>query len=170
MRGKIFILILLTCCLYSCIKPPSYPTIPHITFISASPAIIQSGSVDSITFSFTDGTGQIGITSTATDSDSLCGLQDGDSSELHSPAHNVFLIDTRTNCISPFASGTVTTTGKYKGISGNIFVLQNVYSDKCLVPSATCPNDTVIYAIVIKDEAGNLSNFIETTPIVILNQ
>lgn len=170
MQFKFFILLIITCCLYSCIKPPQYSDIPHIQFVSLTPSTIPQYGNDTITFSFTDGTGQLGVNTSYTDTDSLCALKDGDSAELHSPVHNIFIIDTRDDCIYPYASGNVSTSGKYKGISGNIEVfLTQITSLKCYQPGPGC-NDTVVYAIVIKDAAGNLSNFIQTTPIVINDQ
>jgi hypothetical protein len=179
MRKVIFISVILSCSFYSCIKAPSYSIIPHIEFVSVSSNYVYafpngSGGVlnptDTITFSFTDGDGDIGINSTDTDTSHLCGLQTGDSSILHSPVFNVFLIDTRTNCVTPFRSANVPPPGKYKGISGNILVITQVTSNKCIVPMPTCPNDTVIFGIVIHDMAGHLSNIIQTTPIIINSQ
>ena len=167
MRKAAFVYILLACSLFSCVKPPSYSIIPHIEFQSVSSSHAPANLSDTITFSFTDGDGDIGVTSSSTDSiTNTCALQQGDSSALHLPAFNVFLIDSRDQCISTYASANVQPAGKYKGISGTIQVITSMSNLKCL----SCPcaiNDTVTYAIILKDLAGHLSNTVHTTPITV---
>ena len=167
MRKAAFVYILLACSLFSCVKPPSYSIIPHIEFQSVSESNALANYSDTITFSFTDGDGDISVVTGQTDSNTNnCGLQQGDSSMLHLPAFNVFLIDSRDQCISTYASANVQPTGKYKGISGTIEVITSMSNLKCL----TCPctiNDTVTYAIILKDMAGHLSNTVHTTPVIV---
>jgi hypothetical protein len=179
MKNRVFAILIILCSLYSCVHPPKYPPYPVITFLSVSSSYIQSGNVDTITFSFTDGNGQIAVNNTASDTScNVCGLQHGDSSCLHLQGFNVFVIDNRTNCISPspLATPNLVPSGNYKDISGNMEVLIDVNTLKgCIVcNNDTCnpgsPNplglDTVVYTIYIKDLAGHLSNAIQTTPII----
>lgn len=178
MRKVIFVCILFSGLFHSCIKAPSYSIIPHIEFVSVSsqnvviPPNPPNGiftAIDTITFSFTDGDGDIGILSMDTDTSQLCSLQEGDSTILHSKRFNIFLIDNRGNeCVTPFASGNVPTNGKYKAASGNIQVIPSLSSDKCVRPNPTCLEDTVIYSIILTDEAGHRSNTIQTVPIYII--
>ena len=57
--------------------------------------------------------------------------------------------------------------GKYKAISGTIEVIAEAYNTKCFGGCPCAVNDTVTYAIILRDMAGHLSNTIHTTPIAI---
>ena len=167
MRKAAFVYIILACTLFSCIKPPNYSIIPNIQFQSVSSPVAMANFPDTITFSFTDGDGDIGVNTSSGDTIcNTCGLKHGDSSCLRLQAFNVFLIDSRDSCISTFASANVQPTGKYKGISGNIQVITTMSNTRCF----SCPcavNDTVVYAIILRDMAGHLSNTIHTPPITV---
>ena len=170
MRKAAFVFLILTCTLFSCIKPPDYSIVPHIEFVSVSSPAEINGFSDTITFSFTDGDGDIGIPATnpldtVTNCDSACAVRHGDSSCLRLQNFDVFLFDSRTNCVDPYASGTLPATGKYKGISGTIQVIAGMYKLACTCPCTT--NDTVVYAIILRDMAGHYSNVIHTSPIAI---
>jgi hypothetical protein len=167
MRKAAFVFVILTCTLFSCIKPPDYSVVPHIDFVSASSSSVINGFSDTITFSFTDGDGDIGIPATnpndtLTNCDSTCALWHGDSSCLKLQNFDVFLFDSRTHCVDPYASGSLPATGKYKGISGTIQVIAGMYA------LCNCPcTDTVVYGIILRDMAGHYSNVIHTTPIAV---
>lgn len=170
MRKALFVFTILACTLSSCIKAPSYSIVPNIAFVSVSSPVQINGYSDTITFSFTDGDGDIGVPATAiadtvTQCDG-CGIKHGDSTCLRQQAFDVFLIDSRDSCIDPFASASVEPAGKYKAISGTIQVITAVANTKCI----SCPctaQDTVIYAIILRDMAGHFSNTIHTSPIVV---
>jgi hypothetical protein len=83
------------------------------------------------------------------------------------PQFDVFLIDGRDLCIEAFASANVQPAGKYKAISGTIEVIAEAYNTKCFGGCPCAVNDTVTYAIILRDMAGHLSNTIHTTPIAI---
>lgn len=153
----------------ACVKAPSYPVEPHIEFKSVSSSYVYSGYVDTISFSFTDGDGDIGVNSNGSDSTcDLCSLKHGDSSCLKLQAFNIFMIDSRDSCLNYFASATISSNSKFKGISGVIDVIRAVDSKSCLaVPNPSCPLDTVKFTIVLRDMAGHFSNLITTSPIVI---
>lgn len=164
-----FLLFLLLGSLYSCVKSPDYPIEPRIEFVSVSSSYIKSGFQDTITFSFTDGDGDIGIRITNdTNLCECCRITSDDSTVLSNRNFNVFLIDSRDGCVQSFASANVSSGSKYPALEGEIEVIRAIDSKKCIAPpQAGCPKDTVIYTIVIRDLAGHLSNFIQTTPIIV---
>ena len=170
MRKAHFVYIMLAFTLASCIKPPTYPNVPIIQFVSVSSSNATNGYSDTITFSFTDGNGNIGVNTNSTDTVcNVCGMQHGDSSCLQLPAFNVFLIDSRDTCVETFASANIQPSGKYKAISGTVEVITAMSNTKCFGGCPCAINDTVTYAIILKDLSGNLSNTIHTTPIVVLS-
>lgn len=167
MRRGLFCCFVLVTVLSSCIKAPTYPVIPHIEFKEVSSSIVRAGAIDTITFSFTDGDGDIGTFTSNSDTSDLCGLERGDSTALHSTSYNIFLIDNRDSCISPFASANIQSTSKNKGIKGEMVVITPIYSKHCFAtPNPNCPVDTAIFSIMLKDMAGHQSNIIQSTPIV----
>jgi hypothetical protein len=151
----------------ACVKAPSYPIIPEIEYVNISSPLVKSGYADTITISFKDGDGDIGITGTATDTCDLCGFKTGDSSCLYSQAFNIFLIDDRDTCVSQFASADIEPSGKFDAISGQADIIKTIYSQNCFIPTPGCPNDTVRYTVVMRDKAGHFSNFIKLPPIII---
>ncbi len=168
MKMHFIFLILLISSLSACVKAPSYPIEPHIEFKSVSSSYVYSGKVDTISFSFTDGDGDIGVIRRDGDSCDQCSLQHGDSACLRMQSFNVFLIDSRDDCVTYFASPYVVNTSKFPGISGYFEVIRGIDSKKCLnIPDPTCPLDTVSYTIVLRDMAGHFSNLTTTTPIVV---
>ena len=170
MRNLIFLGAVISCTLYSCVKAPSYSIIPHIEFVSVSSSFIPNGKTDTITFSFTDGDGDIAHAG----SDQNTPLPACCSDTCSYPSNfNIFLIDNRGNkCIYYFQSPDLRPAGKYKDISGNMQVLQAIYTSKCFACASDCKTqnnyalDTVIYSIVIRDLAGHFSDTIQTTPIL----
>jgi hypothetical protein len=167
-KGALFFSIILLA-LSSCIKPPSYSVIPHITFKSVSSNMVHGGSRDTITFSFTDGDGDIYVDTTGGNQvcgvDELCGVRHGDSSCLRFPNFNIFLIDGRDSCVNFFASPNLQPTGNYKAISGDIEVITAIDNLNCLNCQGGCPLDSVVYAVILRDQAGHFSNTIHTPAI-----
>ena len=165
---RFFILFALLAGISACVKGPSYPLEPHIEFKSVSSASLFSGYVDTITVSFTDGDGDIGVYASSSDSCDPCSFKRGDTSCLFMHSYNVFMIDSRDTCVSYFASANISSDSKFKGISGDIDIIRAIDSKKCLsVPDPNCPLDTVVYTIVIRDLANHFSNKVKTTPIVV---
>lgn len=151
----------------ACVKAPSYPIEPSIEFVSIANGTIKSGGVDTITLSFKDGDGDIGVFAGITDTCDLCAFKTGDSSCLYAQAFNIFLIDSRDTCVSQFASADIEPSGKFDDIAGEVDIIQTIYSKKCFVPTPGCPDDTVYYTAVLRDKAGHFSNFIKLPPIII---
>ena len=172
MPKAIFIALVIACTLSSCIKAPNYSIIPAIKFVSVSSNYVKSEDRDTITFSFTDGDGDIGTyASSDTSTNNLCGLQHADSSVFRNTNFNIYLIDSRDSCVNVFASANIQPSGKYKGISGEMLAIQAIFpvskNQNCFDPqNPLCPPDTVIYGILLTDMAGHHSNIVQTTPIV----
>ena len=168
MKFKLFSVLIAVATLSACVKAPSYPIIPAIEFKSVSSSLIKSGYTDTITFSFTDGDGDIGVTPSSADTCDQCGLKHGDSTCLRMNGFNVFLIDSRDTCVGTYASPDVDFGGQYKAISGEVIVIRAIDSKKCFtVPTPGCPKDTVVYTILLRDKAGHFSNPTKTTPVIV---
>ena len=156
MKYIAFIIVIGFFFLTGCIKAPDYPIEPEIKFEGLSSHMMKQSefNIDStiLFISFTDGDGDIG----------------------HEDSLNVFLIDKRDNFISnkyrlPF----VPVEGSNNGLSGDIQL--TVYTTCCTypngqppcTPSEQFPFDTLVYQIYMIDRAGNKSNTVETTPIIL---
>ena len=168
MKGQFLLLLVYIAALSSCVKEPSYPIEPVIEFKSVSADYINAGMADTITVSFTDGDGDIGVNPAADDSCDFCALKNGDSTCLRLSSFNVFIIDSRDTCVGTYASANIESSGKYKALSGEISIITAVDSKKCFaVPDPTCPNETFFYWVVIRDKAGHLSNIVRTSDITV---
>lgn len=171
------------CCLLlmlsSCVREPVYPAIPHIEFQYVTSNNVLSNALDTLVFSFTCGAGDIAVDPTSIDTQctDLCGLKSGDSSCLRIAGKNIFMID-RLGCVTAFASPNLVPTGKYKGIAGTVNVFFNVENLVCPSCSGNIPcnpvvsanpygNDTAVFTVVLRDQSGNFSNFIQTSPIAV---
>lgn len=141
-----------------CANPPDYPDEPVIDFVALSKDVMQQSSFGkdtvAITFSFTDGDGDISFSDTTS---------------------NIFIIDARDNFSKPsYRVPRIDEQGVGNGISGEITI--QVPTTCCIYPINTAPpcdtsafapkfTDTLQYKIQIKDRAGHLSNEILTAPI-----
>lgn len=142
-----------------CVQPPDYPDEPVIEFQSLSKTTLRQSSlgVDSVvvTFSYTDGNGDLGFTDTSA---------------------SIFIVDGRDTFEKPsYRIPSVGTQGAGNGISGEISIV--VPTTCCIYPrssgippcdhSSFAPQelDTVFYFISIRDRSGHLSNTIQTDPI-----
>lgn len=143
----------------SCTIAPDYPDEPVIEYIGVSKATLDQGNLNTdslfVYFSFTDGDGDLGQQATDT-------------------TRNIFIIDSRTgNVQDKFKSPFIPEEGIGNGITGDVELL--VYTTCCLFPDNTppCeapekyPLDTIVYEIYMKDRAGNISNRIQSEPIIL---
>ncbi len=139
-----------------CVKPPDYPDEPVIEFkgLSKSTMIQSALGVDSvtITFSYTDGDGDLGFE----DNTASLYIQDGRDS-FEKPPYRI-----------PF----VGTQGAGNGVSGDISIV--VPTPCCIFNNVACNTssfvpqfDTLFYLIKIQDRAGHTSNTIETDMITL---
>ncbi len=144
-----------------CVKPPDYPNEPVITFerLSKTTMFQSSFGQDSvvITFSFTDGDGDLGFKDDAEES--------------------IFIVDGRDSFQKPsYRIPLIEQQGAGNGISGEISIVVPttccIYPPPLLLPCDTlnAPQqlDTVFYLIKIKDRAGHFSNEIQTAPITLI--
>lgn len=163
----------------SCTQPPEYPDEPIIEYKNVNKNTIYQGSrtgrLDTlvITFSFTDGDGNL-----------------GDTARVDGP--NVLLIDSRDSTITlPYKIKPIPEQGSNNGISGEMTAIvsntsKSIISGKdtfklgnicCIIPDVEIcstdplyPRDTFSYLIRVRDKAGNWSNTIRTETITILCQ
>lgn len=143
----------------ACVRPPDYPIEPQIKFTSLSKNTMRQGQLGTedslfVTFSFTDGDGDLGT---------------ADSNKDTSKILNIFLTDKRDNKPAErFRIPYIPEQGAGNGISGDIRLLLFTTCCNVLPPceaSTTKPIDTLVYEIYIKDRAGHESNRIQTAPI-----
>lgn len=159
MKINILLFIVFLTAFTACISPPDYPIEPKITFQNLSKNTMRQGELGTedslfVTFSFTDGDGDLGTPDV-----------DKDTSRIL----NVFLTDKRTNTPAErFRLPYIPEQGAGNGISGDIRLLLFTTCCNVLPPceaSTTKPIDTLVYEIYIKDRAGHESNRIQTAPI-----
>ncbi len=146
--------------LHACTQPPEYPVEPVIEYLSVSKNVMREGKFQEdtlfVTIGFTDGDGDIG----------------------HENADNtidLYVTDLRTGITdNSYKVPYVPELGSGNGISGTItFQLYStccIFDDPGYVPCedvAPQPTDTVRYEIYLIDRAGNVSNTVQTEPIII---
>jgi hypothetical protein len=156
----------------ACVKPPSYPAVPHLTSISVSTTQLNfslaSGiTSDSIllTVGFTAGNGDIGPVAGTTPTAPIDPSNHADDSAvIADPAYDVYwyLYEAGDSFLDERATPYVaSTSSKYPGISGLI----DVYPVLECLPAGY--SDTVFFSVFIKDRAGLISNRLWSPKIVI---
>lgn len=133
----------------SCVKPPNYPIEPQIEFISFSQTTIQEQQ-DSfyVTFSFTDGDGDLGWAS-----------EDNDTTDI-------FFLDTRINAVTTVKLPFIPQQGVGNGISGEVRIL--MLPTRCAFQNPPVPTQELIYTLYINDRAGNSSNVLTLPPLTVV--
>ena len=127
----------------SCVDPPNYPDEPVLEFISLEPSLINEGDPITISFSFTDGDGDLGN-------------DDGNV--------NGFLIDSRAPGFpEAFNIPYIDAVGNIPDISGEISFTPS--EPPCLNGLSS---DTTTYSLYIVDRAGNKSNVIDCGEVIII--
>ena len=164
MKRHLKVLAVVVACAFTaqfCIKPPNYSNTPEISFTGLSKNVMQQGRSegDSITisFSYTDGDGDLGYPSSDTTA-------------------SVFVRDNRDSFVKfRYKLPYVDPQGAGNGISGQISIV--IPTSCCIFETPegiklACENvppsfqyDTLYYFIRIRDRAGNLSNEIQAGPI-----
>lgn len=156
---NIYLLSILSIILGACVTAPEFSDIPEIEFVGFSNNTMVQNSLNTdstfVRFTFTDGDGDIGFDSDVFD-------------------QNIFIIDNRTDDrYDSFKAPEVPEQGASKGISGEVTL--RLFTTCCLFPDniPPCesppdfPRDTLTLDIFIVDRAGNMSNRVTTTPIVL---
>jgi hypothetical protein len=138
--------------LFSCRKEEVYPVQPSLTFKEMIKHTNDQGLDDSLT-----------ITVTFTDGDGDIGLQEGESDppfnlffQSYEKLDGVFKPSVELNYRVPF----LVPEGRHKSLRGDISV--NVSS----LPSNVI-NDTLYYSIYLTDRAGNKSNVVSSPEVII---
>jgi uncharacterized membrane protein len=136
--------------LAGCINPPSYSTVPEIKFLSLSASQVVSG-VDTllVSFEYKDGDGDIGV-------------KEGDTTI------NAWLVDNRTGFPYTYQLPFVNKKGNSNSISGTIFITVSPFTLNCRPDHKT--TDTLSYQIYIQDRAGNFSNKVNSSEVIIICQ
>lgn len=158
LRYSLFLILILL--LAACHDSASFENVPAIEFISVSKTDMIQSDLDQdsllFTFSFTDGDGDLGY-----------GI--GDSRP------DIFIIDSRTNAIHESVKLPEFPDNGGRSISGNMHVW--IYSTCCFLPfnniippcsnPPSHPTDSMYFELYIKDRAGNESNRIQSSPIIL---
>jgi len=174
---KITIVFLLVLSFVSCLKPVKYPNEPIIEFVSFDQ--LDSSSLK-LTFSFTDGDGDIGLEQEDVyppyDTGSFYHynlylnyfeMLDGEwvRGKFNPPYYNNLNNNFSDDTISrTFRLKNITPNGQNKALKGNIEIIIepdffNFYS--------VANNDTIMYKILLIDRSLNHSNLISTPPIIL---
>ena len=144
---------------FSCASPPDYPIEPFIEYVGMTKDTLKRGAMQEdttfVTFSFTDGDGDIG------NKDTL----------------DLFVTDTRTGVLeNQFRVPVVPELGAANGIKGEITF--RLFTTCCIFPpqlgldpcngeDPSFKYDQVVYEIYLRDRAGHKSNTILTDPVFI---
>ncbi len=148
----------------SCVKPPEYPIEPRIEFISIENDSVKQNQdqiYSLVTFSFTDGDGDLGA---ATD-------------VVNDAPFNIIFNDTRTEegYLYYYKMPFIPKQGVADGISGEVTVKVRANcctplspTDLVCQPNEGNPPEEIIYTIQVFDRAGNYSNTIEIDPIILI--
>jgi hypothetical protein len=160
MKALKYTLFLSIAMIIACTKPPDYSDTPEIAFISLSKtSMIAAANLSdnlTLTISFTDGDGDIGIDG-GTPSVYFKDLRDG----------SEFIT---------FVAPVIPEQGVGNGISGEMYIKVSTVccihpidnQAGCLADFSDFPIDSLVYEVYILDRSGNKSNVIQTDPIVLL--
>ncbi|HWB63633.1 MAG TPA: hypothetical protein VG603_09005 [Chitinophagales bacterium] len=129
---------------YSCKKEEAISTTPVIKFVSIAPnPAVKYQDTVKIVIAYTDG--------------------DGDLGENSPDVKNLFVTDSRNNVTSQFRISQLAPSGSNIIIEGNLDIIlspQGFVDDNDATETAT-------YSIYVVDRAGNKSNTVQTSPLVI---
>lgn len=139
-----FLLLFVGILFASCSKKEAMSPVPEIEFVSATPTTVQAFQ-DSIQFriSYKDG--------------------DGDLGDNNDSVQNVFLTDSRNNISYTYRLQELAPSGSKISIQGFV----NIKLKRLGLLDENNNQETATFAIYIKDRAGNLSNTVTTSSILI---
>ncbi len=164
---SLFVLGLLLTSLAACVSEPDFPDEPVIEYIGVSKTVVNQADTVKLTFSFTDGDGDLGKPLVNNSScENFC-TYEGDTSCYVDPYFACFIIDERDSCYGALTLPDLEPTGSIKAISGEIDIVVPPIFCKC--GSNPCPtSQDVIFKVVVVDQAGNYSNFVNSEPITVM--
>lgn len=163
----LFVLGLLLTSLAACVSEPDFPVEPVIEYVSISKTIVNQADTVKLTFSFTDGDGDLGKPLVNNSSCSNFCVYEGDTACYLDPFFACFIIDERDSCYGALTLPVLEPTGVIKAISGEIDIVIPPIFCKC--GANPCPvSQDVVFKIGVIDFAGNYSNFIRSEPITVL--
>jgi hypothetical protein len=145
--------------LASCLEDLEFPPEPEITFVKVSKTQLNQFDSFTMTVGFKDGDGDLGYSSdvSRTCGNNVCDFT-SDSSCFLNPIWSAILIDMRDSCyVLPYILPDLEQRGRVKSILGEIDLLVPPVFCKnfgCTV----CDTDTLVYMVILKDRAQNLSN------------
>ena len=154
MNKFLFLVLIFSLGWSSCTTPPQYAVEPNISFNRFSvDTINQLSGLVTIYINFTDGDADLGVSSADT-------------------SINMYIVDTRKKDTLLYRIPQIPSNGSSFGIAGEIEV--DVSQVCCIVPGvptvcSPIPDtyDETTYKILIRDNAGNWSNEVETAPLKI---
>lgn len=162
-----FLIFIALCALTACLEDLELPPEPKIEFLSLSATNITQFSTLILTISFEDGDGDIGYGSGITRdcSDNVCDFE-SDSSCYLNPFWNAILIDMRDSCyVSPYIFPDIQ-QGNNTAVFGEIDIsIPPIFCKN--FGCQTCETDTLVYQVILKDRAQNMSNPVFTDTIII---
>ena len=155
MKPKFIILLLFPAVFFfvKCQKAPDFPVVPSIAFLSFNQNKIHPDK-DSlkVTFSFTDGDGDLGY-------------QQGQNTSSDTTIYITDIRLDKSDYTYVFDMPYITPKGSYKQVSGN-FTIDMISDCHCRPDHAVY--DTVWYKIKIRDRAGHVSNVIQTPKVYLI--
>ena len=154
--------------LSACMEDLELPPEPVIEFVSLSATNIDEFESLILTISFEDGDGDIGYGSGVTRdcADSLVCDFESEISCFNDPFWNAILIDMRDSCFVPPYIFPDIQDGNNSAVFGEIeLVVPPIFCKNFGCP--TCETDTLVYQVLIKDRAQNISNPVFTDTIII---
>lgn len=166
-----FLIFIALCALTACLEDLELPPEPKIEFLSLSATNITQFSTLTLTISFEDGDGDIGyadkITRDCIDDPTSCkNNYTLENSCINNPFWNAILIDMRDSCYIPPYIFPDIQQGNNTAIFGEIDIsIPPIFCKNFACP--TCETDTLVYQVIIKDRAQNMSNPVFTDTIII---
>ena len=162
MRNALIIISLLATTFWTaCNNNPVFPLTPEIEFVSISPDKVVQDSIDGmvITLNFKDGDGDLGS------------LGDGDNMP------NLFVVDKRppvvdSNIVYEYTMPNLTPDTRKPSIQGSIEIIIDapLLTKYMVAPFIGPSEEEAIFEVYLYDRAGNKSNSILTTPIIIYEE
>lgn len=151
--------------LCTCTVPKEhFPETPALTFASFSRQTVERLDTFTITMDFTDGDGDIGVSSGSVPrNDTICVTPD--SVIITNPGFNLFYRDLRDSCIQFTQTAYYAPAKGKEAIRGQIVVTITAACKK-VCSSQPC-TDTAYYEFLLRDRAWHYSNWVKTPGIAV---